>query len=60
MDQGNADRTVLGFHPTLAIYFVLLYLLLFIVELPLSYSIGFAREHAYGLSTQGIPYTTNL
>jgi len=40
------------FYPTLAIYFVLLSLLLFVVELPLSYYIGFAREHAYGLSTQ--------
>ena len=40
------------FYPTLAIYFVLLSLLLFLVELPLSYAIGFAREHAYGLSTQ--------
>ena len=40
------------FYPTLAIYFVLLSGLLFLVELPLSYSIGFAREHAYGLSTQ--------
>lgn len=40
------------FYPTLAIYFVLLSLLLFLVELPLSYTIGFAREHAYGLSTQ--------
>jgi Zn-dependent protease with chaperone function len=51
-------RTVAGqlgrgrFYPTLAIYFVLLSLLLFLVELPLSYGIGFAREHAYGLSTQ--------
>ncbi len=40
------------FYPTLAIYFVLLSLLLFLVELPLSYYIGFAREHAYGLSNQ--------
>jgi len=40
------------FYPTLAIYFVLLSVLLFVVELPLSYFIGFAREHAYGLSTQ--------
>ena len=40
------------FYPTLAIYFVLLSLLLFLVELPLSYTIGFAREHAYGLSNQ--------
>jgi STE24 endopeptidase len=51
-------RTVAGqlaggrFYPTLAIYFVLLSVLLFVVELPLAYTIGFAREHAYGLSTQ--------
>jgi len=40
------------FYPTLAIYFVLFSVLMFLVELPLSYFIGFAREHAYGLSTQ--------
>jgi len=40
------------FYPTLAIYFVLLSVLLFLVELPLSFYIGFAREHAYGVSTQ--------
>jgi STE24 endopeptidase len=40
------------FYPTLVIYFVLLSLLLFLIELPLSYYVGFAREHAYGLSTQ--------
>jgi len=43
------------FYPTLAIYFVLLSLLLFVVELPLSYYVSFAREHAYGLSTQRLP-----
>ncbi len=40
------------FYPTLAIYLVLLSVLLFVVELPLSFYVGFAREHAYGLSTQ--------
>ena len=40
------------FYPTLVVYFVLLSLLLFMVELPLSYYVGFAREHVYGLSTQ--------
>jgi STE24 endopeptidase len=40
------------FYPTLAIYLVLISLLLFLVELPLSYYVSFAREHAYGLSTQ--------
>ena len=40
------------FYPTLVIYLILLSLLLFLVELPLSYYVGFAREHAYGLSAQ--------
>ena len=40
------------FYPTLVIYLVLFSLLSFVVELPLSYYVGFAREHAYGLSTQ--------
>jgi Zn-dependent protease with chaperone function len=40
------------FYPTLVIYFVLLSILLFLIELPLSYYVGFAREHAYGLSSQ--------
>jgi STE24 endopeptidase len=40
------------FYPTLAIYFVLLSLVIFVIELPLSYYVGFLREHVYGLSTQ--------
>ena len=40
------------FYPTLVIYLILLAVLLFLVELPLSYYVGFAREHAYGLSAQ--------
>jgi STE24 endopeptidase len=40
------------FYPTLVLYLVLLSLLVFLIELPLSYYVGFAREHAYGLSTQ--------
>jgi Zn-dependent protease with chaperone function len=40
------------FYPTLAIYFVLLSLVIFVVELPLAYYVGFLREHVYGLSTQ--------
>jgi len=40
------------FYPTLVVYLLLFSLLLFVVELPLSYYVGFAREHAYGLSTQ--------
>jgi len=47
------------FYPTLAIYFVLLSILLFVVELPLAYFIGFAREHAYGLSTQRLSKWTS-
>jgi STE24 endopeptidase len=38
--------------PTLVVYLTLLSLLLFVVQLPLSYYVGYAREHAYGLSTQ--------
>jgi Zn-dependent protease with chaperone function len=40
------------FYPTLLVYLVLLSLLMFLVELPLDYYVGFAREHAYGLSAQ--------
>lgn len=40
------------FYPTLVIYLALLSLLLFVVQLPMSYYVGYAREHAYGLSTQ--------
>jgi Zn-dependent protease with chaperone function len=40
------------FYPTLVVYLGLLSLLLFAVQLPFSYYVGFAREHAYGLSTQ--------
>ena len=48
-----ASQLVRGrFYPTLAVYFVMLSVLLFLVELPLSYYVGFAREHAYGLSVQ--------
>jgi hypothetical protein len=43
------------FYLTVAIYFVLLSLLLFLIDLPLSHYIGSAREHAYGLSTQHRP-----
>lgn len=48
-----ASRIAHGhFYPTLVVYLVLLSLLLFVVELPLSYYVGYAREHAYGLSSQ--------
>lgn len=40
------------FYPTLLIYFALLSLLLSIVQLPLAYYVGYARERAYGLSEQ--------
>jgi len=40
------------FYPTLVVYLGLLSLLLFVVQLPFSYYVGFAREHAYGLSSQ--------
>ena len=40
------------FYPTLLIYFALLSLLLSIVQLPLTYYAGYARERAYGLSDQ--------
>ena len=40
------------FFPTLVVYLTVLSLLLFVVQLPLSYYVGYVREHAYGLSTQ--------
>jgi Zn-dependent protease with chaperone function len=40
------------FYPTLVVYLIVLSIATFLVELPLSYYVGYAREHAYGLSTQ--------
>ena len=40
------------FYPTLVIYLALVGLLLFVVQLPLTIYVGWAREHAYGLSAQ--------
>jgi len=40
------------FYPTLVVYFALLTLLLSVVQLPLSYYVGYLRERAYGLSDQ--------
>lgn len=40
------------FYPTLVIYLVAFSILTSLIELPLSYYVGYAREHAYGLSTQ--------
>jgi STE24 endopeptidase len=48
-----AARAARGhFYPTLVVYLALLSLLLSIVQLPLTYYVGYAREHAYGLSDQ--------
>jgi STE24 endopeptidase len=40
------------FYPTLLVYLALFSLLMFLIDLPLGYYVGFAREHAYGLSDQ--------
>jgi Zn-dependent protease with chaperone function len=40
------------FYPTLVIYLALLSVLLFVIQLPLDYYVGFVREHTYGLSGQ--------
>ncbi len=40
------------FYPTLVIYLALLSALMFVIQLPLAYYVGYAREHAYGLSAQ--------
>ena len=42
------------FYPTLLVYLALFSLLMFVVQLPLDYYLGFVREHAYGLSTQKV------
>ncbi|MBC8132592.1 MAG: M48 family metallopeptidase, partial [Deltaproteobacteria bacterium] len=53
-----AMRTAAGqlvgghFYPTLIVYLTLLSLVLFVVQLPLSYYVDFVREHSYGLSQQ--------
>jgi STE24 endopeptidase len=39
-------------YPTLVVYLALLSGLLFLIQLPLSYYVGYRREHAYGLSSQ--------
>jgi STE24 endopeptidase len=50
-----ARRVARGrFYPTLVVYLVMLSGLLFVVELPLSYYVGYLREHAYGLSDQAL------
>ncbi len=36
----------------IAVYFLLFSVILFVVDLPLSYYAGYVREHAYGLSNQ--------
>jgi len=40
------------FYPTLVAYLILFSLLMFVIQLPLDYYLGFVREHAYGLSSQ--------
>ena len=40
------------FYPTLLITLALLSVLLFVIQCPLSYYVGYVREHAYGLTTQ--------
>ena len=40
------------FYPTLVVYFALLSALLSVIQLPLGYYVGYARERAYGLSSQ--------
>jgi STE24 endopeptidase len=40
------------FYPTLVIYLVVFSVAMFLIELPMSYYVGYVREHAYGLSTQ--------
>ncbi len=39
-------------YPTLLITLALLSVLLFVIEWPLSYYVGYVREHAYGLTSQ--------
>jgi STE24 endopeptidase len=40
------------FFPTLVVYLALLSAMMFVIQLPLAYYVGYARERAYGLSTQ--------
>lgn len=40
------------FYPTLLIYLLLFSLIMTLIQLPLSYYVGYVREHAFGLSTQ--------
>jgi Zn-dependent protease with chaperone function len=40
------------FYPTLVVTLALLSVVMFIVQLPLAFYVGYLREHAYGLSSQ--------
>ncbi|HLK91178.1 MAG TPA: M48 family metallopeptidase [Polyangia bacterium] len=40
------------FYPTLVLTLALLTLVMFVVQLPLAFYVGYRREHAYGLSSQ--------
>lgn len=50
--QRAAQRLARPWPVVLVLYFVFYALLNFVVDLPLSYYLGFARPHAYGLSNQ--------
>ncbi|MES1208049.1 MAG: hypothetical protein ABUS79_19110, partial [Pseudomonadota bacterium] len=51
--RATAARAAHGhFYPTLVVYLALLSLLSSIVQLPLTYAVGYVRERAYGLSDQ--------
>lgn len=47
-----AKRVGRNWYGTIAVYFALFVVLTFVVDLPISYFAGFARQHAYGLSNQ--------
>jgi Zn-dependent protease with chaperone function len=50
--RNAARRAGRSWFGTIVVYFVLLRLIIFAVELPMSYYAGFVRPHAYGLSNQ--------
>jgi STE24 endopeptidase len=39
-------------YPTIALYIIIFFIIMYIIELPLDYYRGFIRQHAYGLSNQ--------
>lgn len=50
--RSGARRVGRNWYFTLVLYLAMFTMLVWIVDLPLSYYSGFAREHAYGLSNQ--------